>query len=228
MFTGLIEAVGKVAELKTSAAGFRLRIRTELASERGSGRAPAEAIQIDATAVAAPSASALRQFTRCLHRLRGSAADTSFESTSRSSDVGSPETMERPKHLVLILAREFTANLATPALIADARGQLVYYNEAAEGVVGRRFAEIGEVPMDEWIAGVRAQWAAARAAASQSGSDGGAWLDGAAARSFTCDASVTPVVVAACSRSLRALPRSLRRDCDAKSLCRTKRSGPAA
>jgi hypothetical protein len=48
--------------------------------------------------------------------------------------------------------------------------------------------------MDEWIAGVRAQWAAARAAASQSGSDGGAWLDGDGARSFTCDASVTPVV----------------------------------
>src|SRR6476619_1093573 len=46
--------------------------------------------------------------------------------------------------------------------------------------------------MDEWIAGVRAQWAAARAAASESGSDGGAWLDGNGARSFTCDASVTP------------------------------------
>jgi hypothetical protein len=45
--------------------------------------------------------------------------------------------------------------------------------------------------MDEWIAGVRAQWAAARAAASESGSDGGAWLDGDGARSFTCDASVT-------------------------------------
>jgi Domain of unknown function (DUF222) len=48
--------------------------------------------------------------------------------------------------------------------------------------------------MDEWIAGVRAQWAAARAAASQCGSDGAAWLDGDAARGFTCDASVTPVV----------------------------------
>jgi hypothetical protein len=48
--------------------------------------------------------------------------------------------------------------------------------------------------MDEWIAGVRAQWAAARAAASESGSDGGAWLDGDGARSFTCDASVSPVV----------------------------------
>jgi hypothetical protein len=48
--------------------------------------------------------------------------------------------------------------------------------------------------MDEWIAGVRAQWAAARTAASESGSDGGAWLNGKGARSFTCDASVTPVV----------------------------------
>ena len=41
---------------------------------------------------------------------------------------------------------------------------------------------------------VRAQWAAHRAAASAGGSDGGAWLDGDAARAFTCDASVTPVV----------------------------------
>jgi hypothetical protein len=48
--------------------------------------------------------------------------------------------------------------------------------------------------MDEWIAGVRAQWAAARAAASESGSDGAAWLDGESAGAFTCDASTTPVV----------------------------------
>ena len=34
----------------------------------------------------------------------------------------------------------------------------------------------------------------ARAAASESGSDGGAWLDGGTAPAFTCDASVTPVV----------------------------------
>jgi len=48
--------------------------------------------------------------------------------------------------------------------------------------------------MEEWSAQVRAAWAAARAAASEGGSDGGAWLDGAAAVAFTCDASVTPVV----------------------------------
>jgi hypothetical protein len=48
--------------------------------------------------------------------------------------------------------------------------------------------------MEEWSARVRAQWAAARAAASVTGSDGAAWLDGATAAAFTCDASATPVV----------------------------------
>jgi PAS domain S-box-containing protein len=56
----------------------------------------------------------------------------------------------RHKHLVLILARQFASNLATPTLIADEHGQLVFYNEAAEDVVGMPFAEAGEMPMDEW------------------------------------------------------------------------------
>ena len=58
----------------------------------------------------------------------------------------------KPKHLVLILAREVASNLATPALIADAEGRLVFYNEAAEEVIGRTFAEAGEMPLDEWTA----------------------------------------------------------------------------
>ena len=56
----------------------------------------------------------------------------------------------RPKHLVLILAREFASNLATPTLITDERGWLVYYNEAAERVIGRSFAEVGEMPYEDW------------------------------------------------------------------------------
>ena len=48
--------------------------------------------------------------------------------------------------------------------------------------------------MEEWAAQVRAQWAAARAAASVTGSDGAAWLDGETAVAFTCDASAAPVV----------------------------------
>ena len=48
--------------------------------------------------------------------------------------------------------------------------------------------------LEEWSARVRAAWAAARAAASVTGSDGGAWLDGETAAAFSCDASATPVV----------------------------------
>jgi len=56
------------------------------------------------------------------------------------------------KHLVLILAREFASNLATPMLITNERGTLVFFNEAAEGIVGRTFAETGEMSFDEWSA----------------------------------------------------------------------------
>ena len=47
---------------------------------------------------------------------------------------------------------------------------------------------------EKWTARVRAAWAAHRAAASVSGSDGGAWLDGDAAAAMACDAAITPVV----------------------------------
>ena len=47
---------------------------------------------------------------------------------------------------------------------------------------------------EEWTANVRAAWAARRAAASVSGGDGGAWLDGDAATAMACDAAMTPIV----------------------------------
>jgi PAS domain-containing protein len=56
----------------------------------------------------------------------------------------------RQKNLVLILAREFASKLATPMLVADAQGNLVFYNEPAEEVLGRSFAEVGEMPADRW------------------------------------------------------------------------------
>ena len=59
-------------------------------------------------------------------------------------------TARRQKSLVLILAREFASNLATPIYIADADETLVYYNEPAEKIAGRSFAEVGEMPMREW------------------------------------------------------------------------------
>lgn len=57
-----------------------------------------------------------------------------------------------PKHLVLILAREFASNLATPMLLTDAEGTLVFFNEAAEPIIGGTFAEAGEMSFTEWSA----------------------------------------------------------------------------
>jgi hypothetical protein len=47
---------------------------------------------------------------------------------------------------------------------------------------------------EEWTAQVRQRWAAHRAAASETGANDGAWLDGDAAAAITCDAAMAPVV----------------------------------
>ena len=47
---------------------------------------------------------------------------------------------------------------------------------------------------EQWTAHVRERWAARRAAASQTGSDGGVWLDGDAAEAIACDAAMAPIV----------------------------------
>ena len=60
---------------------------------------------------------------------------------------GVVEAVAQQKHLVLILAREFASNLATPMGITDEQGRLVYFNEAAESIIGTTFAEAGEMPL---------------------------------------------------------------------------------
>jgi PAS domain-containing protein len=54
------------------------------------------------------------------------------------------------RSLVLILAREFSANLATPVFVVDPAGTLVYYNEPAERILGQAYAEAGPLGPDEW------------------------------------------------------------------------------
>ncbi len=51
---------------------------------------------------------------------------------------------------MLILAREFASKLATPMLVSDADGNLVFFNEPAAGVLGRSFGEVGELPASRW------------------------------------------------------------------------------
>ena len=54
------------------------------------------------------------------------------------------------KPLELILARNFMSSLSTPAFLVDEEGMLVFYNEAAGKLLGRRFEEVGKMGPEEW------------------------------------------------------------------------------
>jgi PAS domain-containing protein len=52
--------------------------------------------------------------------------------------------------LVLIVARSFATKIATPTLIADAHGDLVFFNDAAAEVIGRSYIDVGKLPASRW------------------------------------------------------------------------------
>jgi PAS domain-containing protein len=54
------------------------------------------------------------------------------------------------KPLELILARNLMSALSTPAFLVDEGGVLVFYNEAAGLLLGKRFEELGTVGPEEW------------------------------------------------------------------------------
>ena len=54
--------------------------------------------------------------------------------------------------------------------------------------------DAGSAVQEQWTAQVRERWAARRAYASETGGEGGAWLDGDAAGAIACDAAMAPVV----------------------------------
>lgn len=48
----------------------------------------------------------------------------------------------------LILMRQLASGLAVPMLLVDDDGDLLYFNEPAEFLLGQRFDEIGDMPLD--------------------------------------------------------------------------------
>lgn len=54
------------------------------------------------------------------------------------------------QEIELILTRQLASHLQTPILLVDVAGNLVYFNEAAEPIVGRRFEETGTIRRGEW------------------------------------------------------------------------------
>jgi PAS domain-containing protein len=54
------------------------------------------------------------------------------------------------KPIELILARNLISSLSTPAFLVDEGGLLIFYNEAAGALLGKRFEEIGKVGPEQW------------------------------------------------------------------------------
>jgi PAS domain-containing protein len=59
--------------------------------------------------------------------------------------------MNGQKPLELILARNLLSSISTPAFLVGEEG-LLFYNEAAAAMLGRRFEEIGSIPAAAWTA----------------------------------------------------------------------------
>ena len=56
------------------------------------------------------------------------------------------------QEIELILSRQLSAYLDMPIVIVDTQGNGIYYNEAAEVLLGRRFDEHGMIPVSDWDA----------------------------------------------------------------------------
>ena len=105
---------------------------------------------------------------------------------------GAGDTRSKPERYHDALA-EAMKRLLAGDLLPDRAGHPV------KALVHMTLAELcaldgGSVLQGEWIAAAAARWAAHRAAASVTGSDGGAWLEGRAAQAVACDAILVPVV----------------------------------
>jgi len=50
----------------------------------------------------------------------------------------------------IILTRQLAGYLSVPLFLVDPKGDLLFYNEPAEAILGRRFEETGAMPAEVW------------------------------------------------------------------------------
>ena len=51
----------------------------------------------------------------------------------------------------LVLLKQVAGYLAMPVFVVDANGALEFYNEPAEELLGRRYEETGQIPLETWL-----------------------------------------------------------------------------
>jgi hypothetical protein len=56
----------------------------------------------------------------------------------------------------IILTRQLAEYLSVPLLLVDSKGELLFYNEPAERILGRRFEDTGSMPPEEWSKSITA------------------------------------------------------------------------
>jgi PAS domain-containing protein len=54
------------------------------------------------------------------------------------------------QEIEVILSRHLAEYLAMPIFIVNPEGDLIYYNEPAEAILGKRYNETGIMPASEW------------------------------------------------------------------------------
>ena len=112
---------------------------------------------------------------------------------SLSAPLGAEDTRSREQRYHDAL-QEAMRRLAASGLLPERAGQPVKV-WAHVSLAELRAMDDGSVLETEWVTEMRIRWSARRAeAANGTGGDGGAWLDGDAARAVACDAAITPVV----------------------------------
>jgi hypothetical protein len=112
---------------------------------------------------------------------------------SLSAPMGAEDTRTREQRYHDAL-QEAMRRLAASDLLPGRAGQPVKV-WAHISLAELRSLDDGSVLETRWVTEMRIRWAAHRAEASDgTGSDGGAWLDGDAARAAACDAALTPFV----------------------------------
>jgi PAS domain-containing protein len=53
------------------------------------------------------------------------------------------------RDISLILMRQLASGLAVPVWLCDERGELLFFNEPAETLLGRRFDDVGAISLDD-------------------------------------------------------------------------------
>jgi PAS domain S-box-containing protein len=68
--------------------------------------------------------------------------------------VSSPQMTDLPQQPIeMILLRQLAEHLAIPMWVIDAKGDLVFFNEAAEPTLGIRADDVDQMPFEAWTTG---------------------------------------------------------------------------